>query len=205
MRAALAFVVLLPAFLAVPADPIPEKGTDGDAGGGADAAVLPCVSGSTLDLVYVDQIAIPLTGASSVALDGMAVFVNPSEDTVQVSLLTADAVGDDSNVATSVQIHQDPIILTLPPGEAKGAAAATAEAVVRAAFDETWVDTEQPALSLGVSLLDGSAFEGTGALDVPFQVHAGDYMFPIVVRLIGDGSKELGAPLSASRVTATCD
>ncbi len=205
MRAGLAFVVLLPACLAVPADPIPEKGTDGDAGGGADAAVLPCVSGSTLDLVYVDQIAIPLTGASSVALDGMAVFVNPSEDTVVVSLLTADAVGGEPNLASSIDIHQAPVILTLPPGEAKGAAAATAEAVVRAAFDETWVDTERPAMSVGMWLLDGEGFEGTGQIDVPFQVHAGDYMFPIVVRLIGDGSTELGAPLSAARVTATCD
>ena len=204
MRAVLPSLLLLSACLAVPADPTAEKGTDGDASGGADAAVLPCASGSTLDLVYVDQIAIPLDGQTEVSLDGMAVLVNPGEDTVVLPLLTADAVGDETNVATSIDIHQASVILTLPPGEAKGAAAVTAMSLMRAAFDETWTDTELPAMSVGLWLLDGEAFEGTGAIDVPLLVTAGDYMFPIVVTLVGDGSKELGTPLSAARVTAPC-
>jgi hypothetical protein len=204
MRAALAFVVLLPACLAVPADPNSQP-AGGDAGGGADATVLPCASGSTLDLVYVDQIAVPLDGASSVALDGMAVFVNPGEDTLLLSGLSVTPIDDDTNVVTSVGINQDPAIVTLSPGEAKGAASPAAMPLMRATFDETWADTERPSLTLGFSLLDGEAFEGDGSIDVPLQVHAGDYVFPIAVTLVGDGSKELGAPVSAVRVSAPCE
>lgn len=205
MRAALAFVVLLPACLSVPADPIPEKGTAGDAGGGADATVLPCAPDSTLDLVFVDQIAVPLNGANSVALDGMAVFVNPGEDTLLLSGLSVTRVDDDSNIVTSVGINQNPAIITLPPGEAKGAANPEAMAFMRAIFDETWADTERPSLTLGFTLLDGEALEGDGSVDVQLQVHAGDYLFPIAVTLVGDVSKELGAPVSAARVSAPCE
>ncbi len=196
-------ILVLPACLAAPPDPMsgPAKG---DAGGG-DATGAACARGATLDLVYVDQIAIPLSGASNLSLDGMAVFVNPGEDTVLLSGMSASAVGGDPRIASSVSISQGPAILTISPGEAKGAASAAAMTLLRAAFDETWADTDRPTLTVGFSLADGQAFEGTGAIDVPLEVLAGDYRFPVTVTLIGDGSKELGAPLSAARVTARCE
>ena len=203
MRAALSIALLAGGCLAAP--PAPDLSKDppltADAGS-SDAPTVRCVSGSLLDLVFVDRIAVVPDGWSSVSLAGLAVFANPGEDTVLVDGASATALGGDPDLVVDAELIGADDGLVLAPRDAKGALIPAAVPVVRAALQERWVDTQEPLLSAGFT----SSGAGTpeAAVAVPLRVLAGDYRFDIVVTLDPDGAKELGAPISAARVTATC-
>jgi hypothetical protein len=170
----------------------------------SDASAVGCVSGSLLDLVFVDRIAVVPAAWNQASLVGLAVFANPGEDTILVAGASATAVSPDPDVLVDAALLGAEEGFMLSPGEAKGALIPPAVPVVGAAFDESWVDTVEPALSAGFTVNWAGTPEEIGAVGVPIQVLAGDYRFDIVVRLDPDGSKEVGAPISAARVTATC-
>ena len=203
VRAALSLALLAGACLAAP--PAPDLSKDpplaADAGG-RDGRSIGCVSGSRLDLVYVDRIAVPAEGWS-VALSGMAVFANPGDDTVLVADFSATTASPDPDLVANAALTGADAGLVLSPGAAKGALDPLAASVVRPALDERWVDTEEPSLAAAVTL-NGAWSEDIGAISIPIQVVAGDYLFPIVVTLDPDDARESGAPVSAARATATC-
>jgi len=204
MRAGWPSFLLLSGCLAAPADPIPQPAGDASGLGAPDAPALHCPAGATLDLVYVDSFAIVPGSVTNIAIDGMAVFANPSEDTVVVDEVSASAVGGDPDIVANVALTGADDGFEVAPGEAKGALSAGAAAVVRSVFDESWADTEDPTLAAGFSLDYADVFEEVLSVDIPVQVVAGDYVFAIFVTLIPDGSKDFGAPISAARATANC-
>ena len=203
MRSALCLIALS-GCLAAPVDPPPD-----DPAVGADASAFQpgCASGSTLDLVYVDAMTILPPGSTTrVNGDGFAVFANPSEDTLLLSGFAAEVDGVVPGAQVVVTMDGGEGLLQLGPGEAKGVLGEEASAVVQSALTETWADTTRPELATLLQVIDSKELDGVaeGQGAVAVQVRAGDYLFAIEVKLVVDGERPVGTPLSAARATATC-
>ena len=203
MRSALC-VIALSGCLAAPADPPADPAV------GADASVFQpgCASGSTLDLVYVDAMAIPPVRSGSTTQfngGGFAVLANPGEDTLLLTDLAAGVVGTVPGMEVTLTVEGGDGLLQLGPGEAKGALGEDEAGIVQSALTETWADTTRPALTSGFQVIGSKELEWTeGQGAIAIEVRAGDYLFSIHLRLVVDGERPVGTPLSAARATATC-
>ncbi len=190
--------------LAAPPDSS-EVGDDADGGPpAADAPALHCVTGSQLDLIHVSRISAQ-TWAGAVTLSGMAVLVNPGEDTIVLADFAAAPVGVTPGVSTSASFAGAEGGLMLLPHEAKGLLSVESAALLVPTFTETWTDSQKPILGTSFAAT-AESFPDEPTLEIPvsFKVIAGEYFFDVVVTLVDDESKDTGTPLAAARVSATC-
>ena len=206
MRAGVLAIGLCCGCLAAPPDSS-GAGDGADADGGAppaDAPALHCVSGSQLDLVHVNRVALESWGGT-VTLSGMAVLVNPGEDTILLAGFSAAPDGETPGVTSSASISGGEGGIMLSPHEAKGQLSVESATILLPTFVETWADSEKPTLGTGfVPIAEEYPDEPSLEIPVNFEVTAGEYSFPIVVTLVPDEGYLSGTPLAAARVSATC-
>jgi hypothetical protein len=178
----------------------PGAGDDDDddpdaGGGGADA----CVTGTSLDLAWVREVAFDFEAQSQVTIRGLAVIVNPGPDAIDVGTLSVGPVAGDGPVEAAFQLSG--VDLTIAPGQAMGALNTGAAPTVLPVVTEEWVDLASPELS-AVLLFDGSI----GEADLPVRLEIGGYQFDIGLRVFHDpGFTTIGWARAPERITAFCE
>lgn len=169
-------------------DQDPGSDTDVDAGAPGEATLPDCAS--KLDLVHVSQVTVS-PGPQNVALTGLGLVVNADTRAFDVSdLYLVSVMADDPNVAVNFAL--DASSDALAPGDAYGALAVPAQAVVlpRIAPGETWVEQTAPSL-VGSFTYDTLAADGTESpgFVITLVLTSGQLMFTLDLNVVVDNTR----------------